>query len=281
MGGLLRKEALNRRGKTANFRPWDGSPPPSSRCDTASASVAHRTQTRPRKRPTASGAVLIQVAVTLLTRSGCSTTLPISEMVDFSYGMAYVVTGSNREAAMTNHFLSALRDEIAALDAELRQDDRYVRLQALRQVLPHYERTVSPMVPPVAQAAHQTEASEPRSEPKPPLRQPSEARVLAERYSEEYIAGRTYPTPTRELYEMLRAKGVEIGGKQPTSNLSAILSKSGKVVSMGRAGWVSLEVAKQIEAIQPSDLTEALADEGHASTLQDEDAADGWSDREE
>lgn len=46
------------------------------------------------------------------------------------------------------------------------------------------------------------------------------------------------PMPLREIYSRLRARGIEIAGKNPEANLSAKLSYSQRFVSRGPAGWI-------------------------------------------
>lgn len=157
---------------------------------------------------------------------------------------------------MTSQFLTSLRAEISALEADLHRDPRYLKLRSLQDVLRLYEAgAVSKLEPENVDSGRET-PREPSRVPKESLgRQPSEARVKAVALSADFIRGRTSPTPTRELYSMLVEHGVEIGGKEPVSNLSAILSKTEGFKSIGRSGWL-LEVDQSDE--QPSTEVSAV-----------------------
>lgn len=45
------------------------------------------------------------------------------------------------------------------------------------------------------------------------------------------------PVPTRELLELLTARGVEVGGKDPASTLSARLSRAPSLENIRQRGW--------------------------------------------
>ncbi len=61
--------------------------------------------------------------------------------------------------------------------------------------------------------------------------QETEARAL------EIISGLGRPVPTRELLDELRKRGLEIGGKDPASTLSARLSRAPKLENVRPHGW--------------------------------------------
>ena len=93
-------------------------------------------------------------------------------------------------------FASALVAEIGGLERQLEADPRYVKLRELRRVLTMYEpmastRDLSPRAPPAGRkrAASGRSAS--------PQRQAilQQARAM--------IAGRTTPTPTSEIFDMM------------------------------------------------------------------------------
>lgn len=140
---------------------------------------------------------------------------------------------------MTSPFLTSLRAEISALEADLHRDPRYLKLRSLQDVLRLYEDgRPSDVEPEKADSNSRGSQEPPQGIREGQGRQPSEARVKAVALSADFIRGRTSPTPTREIYGMLVAQGVEIGGKEPVSNLSAILSKSEGFKSTGRLGWL-------------------------------------------
>lgn len=142
---------------------------------------------------------------------------------------------------MTIPFMTLLRDEIATLETSLSHDPRFQKLQHLKSLLALYE---SPT--PLRSVANNS--LQPTSERgTAAVRQPSATRLQAEELSAQYMAGRNEPTRTRELWEMLSANGVDVGGKDPVSNLSAILSRSAKFRPIGRAGWLLAESAHDVD----------------------------------
>jgi len=145
---------------------------------------------------------------------------------------------------MSTHFVQSLRDEIEALERELSRDARFLKLKRLQEVLALYA-GVAPnegTSPGATDATRRVDSDAPVAAATalraPPIRMASELRQRAETLAVEFLRGLTRPTPTREIHEMLLARGIELGGKQPTSNLSAILSKNEKVHAVGRSGWV-------------------------------------------
>lgn len=171
-------------------------------------------------------------------------------------GGVYAPSEYRRIPAMASQFLTSLRAEISALEADLHRDPRYLKLRSLQDVLRLYEGGAVSEVEPEKVDSGRGTPQEPSRGPKESQgRQPSEARVKAVALSADLIRGRTSPTPTRELYSMLVERGVEIGGKEPVSNLSAILSKTEGFKSIGRSGWL-LEVDRSDE--QPSTEVSAV-----------------------
>jgi hypothetical protein len=145
---------------------------------------------------------------------------------------------------MSSHFVQSLRAEIAAIERELERYPLFLKFRRLQDLLPLYE----------AQDVAAKEGSGPSSEvaanivhtlrsqqPSPPVRQASDARKSAEAIAREVLRGRTTPTPTRELHQVLVERGIEIGGKNPISNLSAILSKNVDFIAVGRSGWLEAD----------------------------------------
>lgn len=55
-----------------------------------------------------------------------------------------------------------------------------------------------------------------------------------------FLAPRLYPTTTMEIFEHI-SRQMEIPGKEPRNNLSAMLSNSSEFQSHGRAGWTLAE----------------------------------------
>lgn len=130
-----------------------------------------------------------------------------------------------------SHFPDALRAEMTALEAELKGDPRYRKLEVLRAALAVYDDTNDV----VGESASKSNSPVRRGNPTP--RQPSESRIKALHLAREYLTGRDEPVTTRELFEHLVSQGAEIGGERPANNLSAMLYNSKQFVSHGRAGW--------------------------------------------
>ena len=122
-------------------------------------------------------------------------------------------------------FLAALKNEIAEIEVELRGDPRFCKWEQLQSVLLLYQ---------------SNGVSEPRMvdlSPRAVARTPSEHRLKALELARLFLRNRSGPTPTRDIYDHIINNGGEIGGKDPVSNLSAMLSNSGDFQSNGRAGW--------------------------------------------
>lgn len=150
-------------------------------------------------------------------------------------------------------FLSALRNEIRWIEAELRSDPRFRKWESLRSVLSLYESS--------GRAESDFEENGSRSV----QRSPSEARAKALELARLFLRNRSGPTPTREIYDHIITNGGELGGKDPISNLSAMLSNSEEFQSNGRAGWtlapedgqepISEETFKSVSAAVITDLS--------------------------
>lgn len=75
--------------------------------------------------------------------------------------------------------------------------------------------------------------------------------------AELFLRNRSGPTPTREILDHIVALGGEIGGKEPVSNLSAMLSNSGRFQSHGRAGWTLIDAdAESLDVQTISDVVQ-------------------------
>lgn len=127
-------------------------------------------------------------------------------------------------------FLAALKDEIGGIEAQLRVDPRFRKLESLRSVLALYEEGG------MAEGPQEVAAQEVAAT-RTVTRVPSEGRVKALELARLFLRNRVGPTPTRDIYDHIMANGGDIGGKDPVSNLSAMLSNSGEFLSNGRAGW--------------------------------------------
>ena len=137
---------------------------------------------------------------------------------------------------MAADFKTALTAEIAHLEAELQADVRYLRLKHLYGIAELYDATIAP---PASAVQPFASVALPR---KPPTRKIDEARARALAESEKFVRSVGRVVPTKEIYAHISAiDGIELHGGSPQNNLSAMLSKSGRFVSHGRAGWTIKE----------------------------------------
>lgn len=141
-----------------------------------------------------------------------------------------------------SNFHEALKAEIAELESQLRELPTFRKLESLRFVLDLYEKSggaSGQRAPtqswPGSIASWTTEPS--GGAPRSVTRVPSESRTKALELAELFLRNRSGPTPTREILDHILTHGGEIGGQEPISNLSAMLSNSTKFQSNGRSGW--------------------------------------------
>lgn len=137
---------------------------------------------------------------------------------------------------MSAELIKAVKNEIARLEAELAQDERYQRLQELRRVLDLYDNRQA-LQHSGSQDTERARADLPTTEQWKTRRKASKDRREAIRCAGIVIDNRAGPVPTREILEQLEDWKVVVPGKQPLNNLSAMLSNSGEFESHGRAGW--------------------------------------------
>jgi hypothetical protein len=129
-------------------------------------------------------------------------------------------------------FVAKLREEIASTEADLASDPRWVRLQALRDMLRLYES--DPEV--VRLSSRPTAEGVDRKRPRT-----SGARKQALEVARNFLANASVPIPTASIYDVVRKAGVLIGGENPKNNLSAMLYHAPDFVSHGRQGWTLIE----------------------------------------
>lgn len=148
--------------------------------------------------------------------------------------------------------MSSILDHVSAIALQARQlreelmrdEPRFALLQELERIEARFQtggskEPAGPMV-----AARSPSASpvlrKPRADPNS-LRQ----RVIAA--VTEFLSDKTTPVPVGEIYDHVVGLGLQIGGSDPRSNLSATLWKAGRFKAQGRAGWT----------LRPSQNTEA------------------------
>lgn len=133
---------------------------------------------------------------------------------------------------MPANFLPTLKREIEELEAELSSDPRFVKLRKLRDVLEAYGMDAlsgRPATPQVAGSKQSRHTS------------PDREKALA--LAKDLVKGRSIPTPTREIVKHAAEHGLTIPGKDPVSNMSAMLSNSPIFQSHGRSGWTLVDPA--------------------------------------
>lgn len=159
---------------------------------------------------------------------------------------------------MSSDFYRALEAEIAGLEASLNADPRFKKLNQLRRVRELYEHDPAPGVRPDAKTApedfrpfHQDLKLQ-MPDRLPPQnkggRRVSPERLKAMAYARELLGSRTIPTRTADILDYLEDHGVKIGGVDPLSNLSAMLSNTSGFKSHGRSGWTLDPLPENAEA---------------------------------
>jgi hypothetical protein len=153
---------------------------------------------------------------------------------------------------MSDGFLKALDAEIAEVEAKLAADPLYIQLLKLRDLRKHYAPVTGGVV---RDAPSYKMAAEPGAFSLAGSavtfrtgRRVSPEREQATKYAREFIEGRTDPTRMDEIFNYVAGKGVQIGGQDPKSNLSAMLSKTDGFVAHGRSGWTYQPSAEKNEA---------------------------------
>jgi hypothetical protein len=140
---------------------------------------------------------------------------------------------------MATDFSSALRAEIAELEAALEADLRFRRLTELRRILDLYPTEPHEHVASGWARAELVNkfafALSPRQTATGRKMSPERAKALE--VAKLFLANRSGPTPTRDIYDHLLSLGLSIPGEVPVNNLSAMLSNSDEFFSHGRSGW--------------------------------------------
>ena len=153
---------------------------------------------------------------------------------------------------MSTDFVPALDAEIAALEAELAADPRYLKIRELRRVRELYSGN-SPAPTAVRQRTSPLQRQR---------RAPSAQRQQILDHAEELLKGRTEPVTTAAIYDKI-SPDIEIPGQNPKNNLSAMLSNSSRFVSHGREGWTLASETSEA----PDDLLARSASEASNSSL--------------
>jgi hypothetical protein len=141
---------------------------------------------------------------------------------------------------MAHDFIKAMDDEIAALEAELARNPRYVKLKELRRLQLLYAEETSAGMRASPRRSGRTKTGR-RASPQRQAIIDQAARVLRGHLS----VMPAVPMPTPTLLAVLMDSGVKVTGKNPRNSLSAILSASDLFESHGRAGWTLVEPAPE------------------------------------
>jgi len=110
------------------------------------------------------------------------------------------------------------------------------------------------------------------STPPPRRRRSSQGDAVVNEVEQVLKRNDDKPIMTRQLLELLKAQGVEVGGQKPTSTLSAMLSNSERFVSIRGEGWVRKEAASSWTASDSADAEDENG--GSEAPAVSEDAAD-------
>lgn len=125
----------------------------------------------------------------------------------------------------------AAREELARLEAELAADPRYQKITSLRELLKLYSEPAGAALT-AALVSSRRPVRAPRTSPTDP------GRLAALEAVRQMLRTATEPVRTSFLFDLLPEEiSSKIGGKEPMSNLSAMMSKSPWFKSHGRRGW--------------------------------------------
>ncbi|MEQ8651641.1 MAG: hypothetical protein RIC87_04190 [Kiloniellales bacterium] len=163
---------------------------------------------------------------------------------------------------MVQGLVPMLEAEIASIESELEQDVRFQRLKVLQQALLLYKEPYSQKG---ETNPRPTRASRPN---------PVKDRVLE--LAGELIDASEGPVPTSQILEHVERHGVEVSGKQPLHNVSAMLSNSDEFKSQGRSGWVRRHGAEVLldEYFRQSDSVEDVSSRTLAPSQQESNEDD-------
>lgn len=164
-------------------------------------------------------------------------------------------------------FIAALDREIAELELALRADPVYVKLQHLRGVRDLYAgaRTGLPM---------EARPEENPATVTPQRRLPtSGVSVVILNAVRDFLRGRPYPTPTRDIMSMLSERGISVGGTNPQNAVSSLMSKAPELRANGRSGWVLVETKLADDENPAKDTSPAIVQPQNAPVESGEEVA--------
>jgi len=148
----------------------------------------------------------------------------------------------------------SLIEEIARLEARLRADPTFQKLETARTLLRLYTGAVA--VPAQVPAEQLTAAAPARDYDRTP--KGSAKRVKRSAYDLGGMSGEAAraaidilrarngePLPTADLLEAIAKRGYVFGGTAPQNSLSSLLSKT-REIQAGRGGWILATVANEL-----------------------------------
>ena len=170
---------------------------------------------------------------------------------------------------MSQDFIAALAAEIESIEADLSNDIRFIRLQALKETLAlytdpgngpaHLNLSTSSIIS-EGQIYHGSDLRLMKPDitrftttRRPTGRRTSSGKIAVLDAVSIMLRNRSGPVPTRDILNHLTDFGIEIGGSSPLNNLSATLSNSDKFKSLGRLGWV-LNDTDQDDLVPKNDI---------------------------
>lgn len=179
---------------------------------------------------------------------------------------------------MANQFVSALRKEIASLEADLSGDPRFKKFRRLMAALDAYLEDESDDTGQEQLAPKDSSPNRVSEQSAQTGRSASERTQAILDTAETIIARSSKPIKTIEILEELRRRNVDVHGANPRNTLSAIISYSGRFTAHGRAGWTIKhddDAGENTEAADNPNLG------GRMSTASDEHRSTGGGTRAE
>jgi hypothetical protein len=148
---------------------------------------------------------------------------------------------------MSDTFVQRAQDDLANLENDERRltgeleevRSQAAKLRAFLEVYAQYAK-VAPIARTTAPASH----SEPAAAPPSPTKLGLNTWTTGGKM--EWVAVKAlrqagHPLEINQLYEEVRAAGIEVGGERPTTNLSSVLSRSNRIKFIRGVGWMLVE----------------------------------------
>lgn len=173
-----------------------------------------------------------------------------------------------------SRFIEAMDEEIRSLRQALEADIRFRRLQELQRIRASVYATEGGIPASGLSPVPAIDGVPPHMRGAPPTRKPSAERQRAIDAAHAFLRGKIEPTPIKVVYNHLVGLGITIGGKDPSSNLSAMLSQDGRFLANGRSGWTLREEAEEEEQ-EEKEYAPSPDDQRDAQLMRDLEASLG------